>query len=157
MAVVLADNKPPPSLKTIKLKNKEKIIRNKGNAPNFKKHRKMAATGAGASSSNGDITQKLDLEDFLINLSKNLAFRFRVFPQDEKDAAILLNFKKHRKMAATGAGASSSNGDITQKLDLEDFLINLSKNLAFRFRVFPQDEKDAAILLMALSSGLVHG
>ncbi|KZV29647.1 GATA transcription factor 21-like [Dorcoceras hygrometricum] len=90
MAVVLADNKPPPSLKTIKLKNKEKIIRNKGNAPNFKKHRKMAATGAGAPSSNGDITKKLDLEDFLINLSKNLAFRFRVFPQDEKDAAILL-------------------------------------------------------------------
>ncbi|XP_047338296.1 putative GATA transcription factor 22 [Impatiens glandulifera] len=38
----------------------------------------------------------------------------------------------------------------------EDFYINLSKNLAFH-RVFPQDEKEAAILLMALSCGLVHG
>lgn len=66
------------------------------------------------------------------------------------------NFKKHCKMVAT-AGGPSSNGDTRKKLDLEDFLINLSKNLAFRFRVFPQDEKDAAILLMALSSGLIHG
>ncbi|KAL9149672.1 hypothetical protein ABFS82_12G121600 [Erythranthe guttata] len=39
---------------------------------------------------------------------------------------------------------------------LEEFLINLSKNLSFH-RMFPEDEKDAAILLMALSSGLVHG
>ncbi|XP_075502088.1 putative GATA transcription factor 22 [Primulina tabacum] len=86
MAVVLTDE--PPSLKTIKLKNKEKTSK-KGNTSSFKKHCKMAATAAG-SSSNGDTRKKLDLEDFLINLSKNLAFRFRVFPQDEKDAAILL-------------------------------------------------------------------
>ncbi|XP_059633098.1 GATA transcription factor 21-like [Cornus florida] len=43
-----------------------------------------------------------------------------------------------------------------KKLCFEDFLINLSNNLAFQ-RVFPQDEKEAAILLMALSCGLVHG
>ncbi|XP_073016617.1 GATA transcription factor 21-like [Primulina eburnea] len=87
MAAVLTDE--TPSLKTtIKLKKKEKISK-KGNASNFKKHCKMAVTASG-SSCNGDIRKKLDLEDFLINLSKNLAFRFRVFPQDEKDAAILL-------------------------------------------------------------------
>ncbi|KZV21614.1 GATA transcription factor 21 [Dorcoceras hygrometricum] len=56
-------------------------------------------------------------------------------------------FKKRSKMTASSDGSSSS---------LEDFLIKLSKNLSFH-RVFPQDEKDAAILLMALSSGLVHG
>ncbi|KAK8550309.1 hypothetical protein V6N13_118829 [Hibiscus sabdariffa] len=38
----------------------------------------------------------------------------------------------------------------------EDLRIILSKNSAFH-RVFPQDEKEAAILLMALSYGLVHG
>ncbi|XP_010262144.1 PREDICTED: putative GATA transcription factor 22 [Nelumbo nucifera] len=43
-----------------------------------------------------------------------------------------------------------------KKLCFEDFTINLSKNSAFH-RVFPQDEKEAAILLMALSCGLVHG
>lgn len=43
-----------------------------------------------------------------------------------------------------------------KKLCLEDFTISLSQNSAFQ-RVFPQDEKEAAILLMALSYGLVHG
>ncbi|KAK4479073.1 hypothetical protein RD792_014584 [Penstemon davidsonii] len=60
--------------------------------------------------------------------------------------------KKRLKMA-DDAGSTSSNG---QKVGFEDFLINLSEKLAFH-RVFPEDEKDAAILLMALSSGLVHG
>lgn len=43
-----------------------------------------------------------------------------------------------------------------KKVCFEDFTISLSKNSAFQ-RVFPQDEKEAAILLMALSYGLVHG
>ena len=41
-------------------------------------------------------------------------------------------------------------------LCFEDLRISMSKSSAFN-RVFPQDEKDAAILLMALSYGLVHG
>ncbi|KAK4415668.1 putative GATA transcription factor 22 [Sesamum alatum] len=57
--------------------------------------------------------------------------------------------KKGCKMAAAGSSSSSSSR-------LEEFLINLSNNLGLH-RVFPKDEKDAAILLMALSSGLVHG
>lgn len=57
-----------------------------------------------------------------------------------------------KKRCKITAGPSNDK----KKLGLEDFLINLSKNLALN-RVFPQDEKDAAILLMALSSGLVHG
>ncbi|KAF8400990.1 hypothetical protein HHK36_014293 [Tetracentron sinense] len=42
-----------------------------------------------------------------------------------------------------------------KKLCFEDFTINLSKNLAFH-QVFPSDEKEAAILLMALSCGLLR-
>ncbi|XXG64237.1 hypothetical protein AAC387_Pa05g2239 [Persea americana] len=42
-----------------------------------------------------------------------------------------------------------------KKLRFDDFTISLSKNSAFH-RVFPQDERDAAILLMALSYGLVR-
>ncbi|XVF88752.1 hypothetical protein PTKIN_Ptkin19aG0076700 [Pterospermum kingtungense] len=42
-----------------------------------------------------------------------------------------------------------------KKLCFEDLRIILSKNSAFH-QVFPQDEKEAAILLMALSYGLVH-
>ncbi|GFQ05778.1 putative gata transcription factor 22, partial [Phtheirospermum japonicum] len=68
------------------------------------------------------------------------------------------HLKKRCKMAVN-AGPTSEDGSTSKgkkKIGLEDFLINLSKNLSFH-RVFPEDEKDAAILLMALSSGLVHG
>ncbi|KAK6784177.1 hypothetical protein RDI58_017631 [Solanum bulbocastanum] len=53
-------------------------------------------------------------------------------------------------------GPSSSTNNAPKKLGFEDLLINLSNKLAFQ-QIFPQDEKEAAILLMALSSGLVHG
>lgn len=54
--------------------------------------------------------------------------------------------RPHNNHASTGG----------KKLCLEEFAIRLSKHLAFQ-RVFPQEEKEAAILLMALSYGLVHG
>ncbi|KAK6139607.1 hypothetical protein DH2020_026650 [Rehmannia glutinosa] len=64
--------------------------------------------------------------------------------------------KKHCKLISGTTGSSSDGGGRKKKIGLEDFLINLSNNLASQLRVFPEDEKDAAILLMALSSGLVH-
>ncbi|XP_073132553.1 uncharacterized protein [Henckelia pumila] len=68
-------------------------------------------------------------------------------------------FKKRSKMTTSTAhdGSSSSSSVVPKKLEFEDFLIKVSKNSSNFQRVFPQDEKDAAILLMALSSGLVHG
>lgn len=43
-----------------------------------------------------------------------------------------------------------------KKLSFEEFSLGLiSKNSGFR-RVFPQDEEEAAILLMALSCGLIN-
>ncbi|KAK6147718.1 hypothetical protein DH2020_018630 [Rehmannia glutinosa] len=65
--------------------------------------------------------------------------------------------KKHCKlMAGTTGSSSDGSGQKKKKIGLEDLLINLSNNLASQLRVFPEDVKDAAILLMALSSGLVH-
>ncbi|KAK9131142.1 hypothetical protein Sjap_011629 [Stephania japonica] len=61
------------------------------------------------------------------------------------------HYKKQRCKLAGAAPLSSA-----RKLScFEDFTINLSKNSAFHRHVFPQDEKEAAILLMALSYGLV--
>ncbi|XP_020205216.1 GATA transcription factor 21 [Cajanus cajan] len=57
--------------------------------------------------------------------------------------------KKKRKL---GAKPSQSRS----KFGFEDLTLRLRKNLAMH-QVFPQDEKEAAILLMALSYGLVHG
>lgn len=66
--------------------------------------------------------------------------------------------KKPRR--TTASATSSSEGSLPinrqKKLRFEDFLVNLSKKLSVH-RVFPDEEKNAAILLMAISSGLVHG
>lgn len=61
-----------------------------------------------------------------------------------------LPFKKRCKLT------SPSRGRRKNKLGFEDLILSMSKNSAFQ-QVFPQDERDAAILLMALSYGLVHG
>ncbi|CAN4096465.1 unnamed protein product [Withania somnifera] len=55
-----------------------------------------------------------------------------------------------------GSSSSSLSSQKMKKLSFDDFFVDLSNNLGIH-RVFPQDEKEAAILLMALSSGLVHG
>ncbi|ESQ54674.1 hypothetical protein EUTSA_v10025461mg [Eutrema salsugineum] len=51
---------------------------------------------------------------------------------------------------------SSSTCSSSNKFDFDDLAIILSKSSAYQ-QVFPQDEKEAAILLMALSYGMVHG
>lgn len=61
----------------------------------------------------------------------------------------ITKYKKRSKIANTSLGKK-------KKVCFEEFLMSLSKKMAFQ-RVFPQDEKEAAILLMALSCGLVHG
>lgn len=62
----------------------------------------------------------------------------------------ITKYKKGSRISTT-----TSHGK-KKKICFEEFLISLSNNLAFH-RVFPQDEKEAAILLMALSCDLVHG
>lgn len=58
-------------------------------------------------------------------------------------------FKKRFKFTAAGQSR--------KKLHFDELAIGLSKNSPFQ-RVSPQDEKEeAAILLMALSCGLIHG
>ncbi|KAG6414331.1 hypothetical protein SASPL_127051 [Salvia splendens] len=60
--------------------------------------------------------------------------------------------KTGKQRCKVGGGGSSTSTATGKKMDFEDFL---SHKLAIH-RVFPQDENEAAILLMALSSGLVH-
>ncbi|CAK8564052.1 unnamed protein product [Lathyrus sativus] len=62
------------------------------------------------------------------------------------------HMKKKRKVEASKPSQISRNKFIT----FEDLRLSLSQNLSVQ-QVFPQDEKEAAILLMALSYGLVHG
>ncbi|BBH08273.1 cytokinin-responsive gata factor 1 [Prunus dulcis] len=73
-------------------------------------------------------------------------------------------FKKrpYNKLSST----PPSKGRPPKKLCFEDFAISMNNNHSSSAttttttslqRVFPQDEKEAAILLMALSCGLVHG
>lgn len=62
------------------------------------------------------------------------------------------NSPKYKKRCKIAANTSHSR----KELRFEEFLMSLSKNLALH-RMFPQDEKEAAILLMALSCGHIHG
>ncbi|KAF5776218.1 putative transcription factor C2C2-GATA family [Helianthus annuus] len=48
-----------------------------------------------------------------------------------------------------------SSSPPARKNGVEEFLMNLSKNLTF-YHVLPQDEREAAILLMAISCGYAH-
>ncbi|CAH8287351.1 unnamed protein product [Eruca vesicaria subsp. sativa] len=54
------------------------------------------------------------------------------------------------------AMSSSSTSSSSDKFYFDDLAIILSKSSAYQ-QSFPQDEKEAAILLMALSYGMVHG
>ncbi|KAI3805680.1 hypothetical protein L1987_28266 [Smallanthus sonchifolius] len=64
-------------------------------------------------------------------------------------------FKKRQYSKQRNTSPSPSSSSPARKNCVEEFLVSLSKNLAFHC-VFPQDEKEAAILLMALSCGYAH-
>ncbi|KAK2449439.1 putative GATA transcription factor [Trifolium repens] len=69
-----------------------------------------------------------------------------------------LQIKRKRSKIDQCAPQLKSKGKIGNKcLAFEDLIASLSNNLADPHQVFPQDEKEAAILLMALSCGLLHG
>lgn len=72
------------------------------------------------------------------------------FSSVSKDRDRTVPFKKRCRFTATAASEESAQ----RKLCYEDIVISLNKSTALH-RVFPQDEKDAAILLMALSCGLI--
>ena len=73
----------------------------------------------------------------------------KVRKEKESDVERTVPFKKRYRFSK----ASGANNEKKQ-LCFDDIVISLSKSSAFH-RVFPQDEKDAAILLMALSCGLM--
>lgn len=51
----------------------------------------------------------------------------------------------------------TGTGTARKKLQIDDLVITLSDDDSAFHRVFPEDEKDAAILLMTLSCGTIHG
>ena len=70
--------------------------------------------------------------------------------------------RKHKEVVATtttAAAASAAGGGGRRKLCVEDVKMGrrLSEISSTYQRVFPQDEREAAILLMTLSYGLLHG
>lgn len=116
------------------------------------RQRKARRAMAAAAAANGTSTRTDTKPAALIKKTKST-------PQKEKtkkssilkgSSSVVSKFKNQGKMAATSCHQDK------KKLCLEDFFLSLSKNLAF-YTVFPQDEKEAAILLMALSFGHAHG
>lgn len=70
----------------------------------------------------------------------------------------MMPYKKRCKIVGPSSNYDNNNNNSRKKLCFEDFTISLMSNSSLDHQqVFPQDEKEAAILLMALSYGLVHG
>ncbi|KAK7329698.1 hypothetical protein VNO77_23873 [Canavalia gladiata] len=103
-----------------------------------KARRAMAASAAASASASANGTILVETET---------SVKGNKLQKKEKRSRI--EMKKKRKL---GTKPSQSK----RKFGFEDLTLRLSKKLALH-QVFPQDEKEAAILLMALSYGLVHG
>ncbi|XP_042513934.1 GATA transcription factor 21-like [Macadamia integrifolia] len=101
-----------------------------------KARRAMAAAAAAAEAASSGVLR-----------NETTSMRTKVQKEKRTDKGYVQQYKKRCK--------HTSPSSRKNELCFEDFTINLSKNLAFH-QVFPQDEKEAAILLMALSCGLVH-
>nr|GLL27767.1 putative GATA transcription factor 22 [Ipomoea trifida] len=113
-----------------------------------KARRAMAAAAAAAASANGGANGTAPSSSpstLKLKVQKTTAKSNNNYP-----------LKKRCKFVTATAEASAPSSAAAAKNGVEDFLKKLSNSLALH-RVFPQDEKDAAILLMAISCGLVHG
>ncbi|KAM7259269.1 hypothetical protein ACFE04_015010 [Oxalis oulophora] len=75
--------------------------------------------------------------------------------KDNTNGSVLLPFKKRCNVIALPDKVDHQIGSNNSKLCFEDLSMILSENSAYNQRFFPQDEREAAILLMALSYGLV--
>ncbi|MFQ6668236.1 hypothetical protein Gotur_033965 [Gossypium turneri] len=105
-----------------------------------RKARRAMAAAAAATASNGTIVAT-ETTTSMKNKVQNKAKR-------SSNGCVAKLKNKKCKLSSQSPGRN--------KLCFEDLRIILSKSSAFH-GVFPQDEKEAAILLMALSYGLVHG
>ncbi|KAK8597774.1 hypothetical protein V6N13_095172 [Hibiscus sabdariffa] len=125
--------------------NNNSPIRSLCNACGIRQRKARRAMAAAAAASNGAIVEAETTTSTKSTKVQNKAKR-----SSNGCVAKLKNSNKKCKLS------SQPQGRTRKKLCFEDLRVKLSKNSAFH-RVFPQDEKEAAILLMALSYGLVHG
>ncbi|KAK9274398.1 hypothetical protein L1049_019212 [Liquidambar formosana] len=110
------------------------------NACGIRQRKARRAMAAAAAAANGT---EIDTE--------SSSTKTKVINKEKKSRTVhVTQYKKQCKLPANSPPDQSK-----KKLCFEDFALNLNKNSAFQ-RVFPQDEEEGAILLMALSYGLIH-
>ncbi|XP_058189104.1 putative GATA transcription factor 22 [Rhododendron vialii] len=81
---------------------------------------------------------------------ENSTTRTELVPKKEKKSRSSYHVVPYKKPF----GVTSPQGG-RERISFEDFALSMSKSLGLR-RAFPKDEEEAAILLMALSCGLLH-
>ncbi|KAI3422912.1 GATA-type domain-containing protein [Psidium guajava] len=112
----------------------------------------MAAAAAAAAAPNGAIVPYPTM-----TLPAKCELKNKDSKRPGSKAAIDQESETIKKRFKLPSPTSASHRE-TKELCLEDFAARLSKRYSANLqRVFPQEEKEAAILLMALSCGLVHG
>lgn len=114
------------------------------NACGIRQRKARRAMAAAAAAANDTAFEKETTPPLVIKTKKHNKLKTKTKQQKDKTSGHVAKFKKR------SCNLMIDGHEAQQKVCLEDFLVTLTNNLAYD-QVFPQDEKDAAILLMAMS------
>lgn len=117
------------------------------NACGIRQRKARRAMAAAAAAANDTAFEKETTPPLVIKTKKHNNFKTKTKQQKDKTPARGVNVAKFKKRSCN---LMIDSHEAQKKVCLEDFLLTLTNNLTYD-QVFPQDEKDAAILLMAMS------
>lgn len=124
------------------------IVQSLCNACGIRQRKARRAMAAAAAAANDTAFEKETTPPLVIKTKKHNKLKTKTNQQKDKTsdrgAVNVAKFKKRSCNLMIDAHEAQ------KKVCLEDFLVTLTNKLAYD-QVFPQDEKDAAILLMAMS------
>ncbi|KAK1354890.1 GATA transcription factor 21 [Heracleum sosnowskyi] len=118
------------------------------NACGIRQRKARRAMAAAAAAANDTAFEKETTPPLVIKTKKHNKIKTKTNQQKDKTSGRSVNVAKFKKRSCNLM--VDGDHEAQKKVCLEDFLATLTNNLAYD-QVFPQDEKDAAILLMAMS------
>lgn len=117
------------------------------NACGIRQRKARRAMAAAAAAANDTAFEKETTPPLVIKTKKHNKLKTKTKQQKDKTSGRGVNVAKFKKR---NSNLIIDGHEAQKKVCLEDFLVTHTNNLAYD-QVFPQDEKDAAILLMAMS------
>lgn len=116
--------------------------------------RQRKARRAMAAAANDTAFEKETTLPLVIKSKKDVKMKTKTKQQKDETPDCGVNVAKFKKRSCSNLMTDGEEA-AKKKVCLEEFLVTLTSNLTYH-QVFPQDEKDAAILLMAMSLHHAH-